>query len=80
MPKKILILGTFLIAASLLGCTNIEHKDTLNKLEAPEKEPVDAKEKVALKHMTAEEYLKTIIKLRVLYLHKVLKFFHLILN
>ncbi len=48
MPKKILILGTFLIAASLLGCTDIEHKDTLNKIEAPGKEPVDVKEKLHL--------------------------------
>ncbi|RGP96491.1 hypothetical protein [Bacillus sp. ISO11] len=64
MPKKILILGTFLIAAILLGCTDIEHKDTLNKIEAPGKEPVDVKEKVALKHMTAEEYLKNYNKIK----------------
>lgn len=37
MTKKILLLGTFLLAASLLGCKDTEHKDTLNKMETSQK-------------------------------------------
>lgn len=56
--KKILLLGTFLLAASLLGCKDTEHKDTLNKMETSQKKPEGAKEKISFNNMTTEEYLK----------------------
>lgn len=58
MPRKIFILGTFLLAASLLGCKDTEHKDTLNKMETYGKNPEGAKEKITFNNMTTEEYLK----------------------
>ncbi|HDR7890763.1 TPA: hypothetical protein QCY29_003112 [Bacillus toyonensis] len=58
MTKKILLLGTFLLAASLLGCKDTEHKDTLNKMETSQKNPEGEKEKIPFNNMTTEEYLK----------------------